>query len=63
MTEQLFTAWADDRHHGRDSVMLAPTRDLVAQLNQRARSHRLAGTQPPPPKCNSPMATPRASGT
>ena len=26
--------------------MLAPTRDLVAQLNQRARSHRLAGTTP-----------------
>lgn len=46
MTEQLFTAWADDREHGRDSVMLAPTRDLVAQLNQRARTHRLAGTQP-----------------
>ncbi len=44
MTEQLFIAWADDRQHGRDSVMLAPTRDLVAQLNQRARSHRLAGT-------------------
>ncbi len=46
MTEQLFTAWADDRQHGRDSVMLAPTRDLVAQLNQRARLHRLSGTQP-----------------
>ncbi|MFT4218079.1 MAG: MobF family relaxase [Micropruina sp.] len=46
MTEQLFTAWADDRQHGQDSVMLAPTRDLVAQLNQRARNHRLAGTAP-----------------
>lgn len=46
MTEQLFTAWADDRQHGRDSVMLAPTRDLVAQLNQRARTHRLTGTTP-----------------
>ena len=46
MAEQLFTAWADDRQQGRDSVMLAPTRDLVAQLNQRARSHRLAGTTP-----------------
>ena len=46
MTEQLFTAWAEDRQHGRDSVMLAPTRDLVAQLNQRARTHRLAGVRP-----------------
>ena len=39
---QLFTAWAADRAAGRDSVMLAPTRDLVAALNTRARDHRLA---------------------
>ena len=30
-------AWSDDRGQGRDSVMLAPTRDLVAQLNHHAR--------------------------
>ncbi|WP_186526348.1 MobF family relaxase [Leekyejoonella antrihumi] len=42
MTEQVFTAWATDRAHGLDSIMLAPTRDLVGQLNQRARTHRLA---------------------
>ena len=46
MADQLFTAWAADRAAGRDSVMLAPTRELVADLNQRARSHRLNGTSP-----------------
>ena len=43
MAEDLFGAWATDRAAGRDSVMLAPTRDLVADLNQRARTHRLSG--------------------
>ncbi|HEY3409068.1 MAG TPA: MobF family relaxase, partial [Propionicimonas sp.] len=46
MTEALFTAWVDDRAEGRDSVMLAPTRELVAELNQRARNHRLGGETP-----------------
>ncbi|MBU4188881.1 MAG: relaxase domain-containing protein [Actinobacteria bacterium] len=47
MTERVFASWATDLAAGRDSVMLAPTRDLVADLNQRARTHRLAGTTPP----------------
>ena len=42
----LFDAWATDRANGLDSLMLAPTRDQVAQLNQAARTHRLAGHQP-----------------
>jgi DNA primase catalytic core len=46
MADQLFTAWAADRETGRDSVMLAPTKELVAELNQRARTHRLQGTTP-----------------
>jgi DNA primase catalytic core len=46
ITEQVFTAWQHDRSHGLDSIMLAPTRDLVAELNRRARSHRLANTPP-----------------
>ena len=33
---------------GLDSIMLAPTRDLVSQLNQHAQAHRLAGTTPGP---------------
>ena len=45
-TEQLFTAWQADRDRGLDTIMLAPSRDLVAQLNQRARSHRLKSTRP-----------------
>jgi hypothetical protein len=40
-TEDAFTAWVADRAAGLDAIMLAPTRELVADLNQRARSHRL----------------------
>ena len=47
-TENLFTAWAQDRTQGTDAIMLAPTRELVAQLNQRAQAHRLAGPPPGP---------------
>lgn len=43
MTEEVFESWRSDRASGRDAIMLAPTRDLVAQLNDRARSHRLEG--------------------
>ncbi|MFC3687274.1 MobF family relaxase [Aquipuribacter hungaricus] len=44
MTGQVFQAWQDDRAAGLDSIMLAPTHDLVADLNQRARTHRLSTT-------------------
>ena len=40
-TEDAFTAWVSDRSAGLDAIMLAPTRDLVAELNRRARDHRL----------------------
>jgi hypothetical protein len=45
-TEQLFAAWQADRDRGLDTIMLAPTRDLVSQLNQRARGHRVGNTRP-----------------
>ena len=45
MTEEVFSAWQADRSSGLDAIMLAPTRELVSQLNQRARAHRLA-TEP-----------------
>ena len=45
-TEDAFTAWAADRAAGLDAIMLAPTRDLVAELNRRARDHRLNGNVP-----------------
>ena len=40
-TEDAFTAWVSDRAAGLDAIMLAPTRELVAELNRRARDHRL----------------------
>jgi hypothetical protein len=42
LTEEVFSAWRTDRSSGLDAIMLAPTRELVSQLNQRARAHRLA---------------------
>ena len=43
MTEDVFAGWQADRGRGLDAIMLAPTRELVSELNQRARAHRLAG--------------------
>ncbi|HEX7537730.1 MAG TPA: MobF family relaxase [Dermatophilaceae bacterium] len=43
MTDDVFSAWQADHAAGRDAIMLAPTRDLVSELNQRARAHRLDG--------------------
>jgi hypothetical protein len=43
-TQDTFSAWATDRTAGRDAIMLAPTRELVAELNHSARTHRLGGT-------------------
>jgi conjugative relaxase-like TrwC/TraI family protein len=40
-TEDAFNAWASDRAAGLDTIMIAPTRRLVAELNRRARAHRL----------------------
>ena len=40
-TEEAFNAWVSDRAAGLDAIMIAPTRQLVAQLNRRAREHRL----------------------
>jgi conjugative relaxase-like TrwC/TraI family protein len=42
----VFNAWQADRSRGLDAIMLAPTRELVSRLNQRARNHRLADTTP-----------------
>jgi len=47
LTDEVFTAWATDRAHGVDALMLAPTKDLVAELNQRARTHRLTTSDQP----------------
>jgi ATP-dependent exoDNAse (exonuclease V) alpha subunit len=34
--DAVFNAWQADRSHGLDAIMLAPTRELVSRLNQRA---------------------------
>jgi conjugative relaxase-like TrwC/TraI family protein len=44
--DAVFNAWHTDRSRGRDAIMLAPTRELVSSLNQRAQDHRLAGANP-----------------
>ena len=44
--DQAFAAWAADRAAGVNSLMLAPTRELVAELNARARAYRLGGLTP-----------------
>ena len=44
--DAVFNAWQADRSQGLDAIMLAPTRELVRALNQRARDHRLAGSAP-----------------
>jgi hypothetical protein len=46
MTATVFAAWQADRRQGLDALMLAPTRDQVADLNHRARAGRLRGTTP-----------------
>ncbi len=40
-TQDAFHAWVSDRAAGLDTIMIAPTRNLVAELNRRARAHRL----------------------
>ena len=42
----VLAAWAAERAAGRDCLMLAPTRDLVARAQPRARAARLAGATP-----------------
>ncbi|KRE62948.1 MobF family relaxase [Nostocoides sp. Soil756] len=44
--DAVFDAWNADRAAGRDCLMLAPSRDLVAALNERARAARLDGQTP-----------------
>jgi hypothetical protein len=59
-TEDAFSAWISDRAAGLDTIMIAPTRDLVAELNTRARSHRLSGA-PASSECRWPTETRPAS--
>jgi conjugative relaxase-like TrwC/TraI family protein len=40
-----YGAWVADRAAGRDALLLAPTHELVARLNERARLDRLTASQ------------------
>ncbi|WP_206509821.1 MobF family relaxase [Rhodococcus sp. KRD197] len=42
VTDDAYIAWSTDRAAGKDALLLAPTRELVAELNTRARTDRLA---------------------
>ncbi|WP_281258394.1 AAA family ATPase [Nocardioides gansuensis] len=42
-TDQAYAAWAADHAAGTDTLLIAPTRELVAELNTRARHDRIAG--------------------
>ncbi|MBW4781964.1 relaxase domain-containing protein [Rhodococcus fascians] len=44
VTDDAYSAWSADRAAGKDALLLAPTRELVAELNTRARTDRLAAT-------------------
>lgn len=46
MADDLYASWSADRAGGLDSIMLAPTREMVSGLNQRAREDRLDGAAP-----------------
>ena len=50
--DAVFNAWQADRSRGLDAIMLAPTRELVSRLNQRARE--------PPPRRHNPEPGDRA---
>ncbi|MHB1010306.1 MAG: MobF family relaxase [Propionibacteriaceae bacterium] len=48
VTDHAYTAWRTDQDRGLDAVLLAPTVALVADLNARARTDRLARTDDDP---------------
>lgn len=47
IADKTYMAWFADHHAGRDTLMLAPTHDLVTELNTRARTDRLTRTLAP----------------
>ncbi|WP_157514885.1 MobF family relaxase [Nocardioides sp. J54] len=44
--DEVFDAWQREQNAGRDCLMLAPTHELVRELNERARSARLGDAAP-----------------
>ncbi|MFI7194443.1 MobF family relaxase [Nocardia nova] len=48
IADKAYGAWFADQHAGREAIMLAPTHDIVTDLNRRARTDRLARTPETP---------------
>jgi conjugative relaxase-like TrwC/TraI family protein len=46
LADQVLDAWSHDRAAGVDALMLAPTRDLVSELNRAAQLRRHEGRRP-----------------
>jgi hypothetical protein len=46
LPDRMLAAWQHDQNQGLDSLMLAPSRRQVTDLNRRARTARLAGHTP-----------------
>ena len=59
----VFNAWQADRNHGLDAIMLAPTRELVRALNQRARPITASPAASAAGRSSWPTATRPASAT
>ncbi|WP_227981079.1 MobF family relaxase [Nocardia spumae] len=47
IADKAYVAWFADHHHGRNTLMLATTHDIVTDLNTRARTDRLTRTLAP----------------
>lgn len=47
VAEDAYAAWTADRAAGRDALLLAPTRELVTELNARARQDRVTSRSAP----------------
>ncbi len=45
MLDAAYNAWQDDLSHGKDTILIAHTVELVVQLNERARLDRMAAGQ------------------
>ena len=48
IADDAFTAWSADQRQGLNSLMIAPTRDLIRDLNLRAQHHRIGIAAPGP---------------
>ncbi|WP_051025399.1 AAA family ATPase [Nocardia aobensis] len=48
VADKAYAAWFADHHHGRNTLMLATTHDIVTELNTRARTDRLTRTTDDP---------------